>query len=294
MRRKAFFICLTVSVAALLFLFLPGCGWFSDNPMFPKAKVSIVADVKVSSLSAALAGETDSESDSDSDSESGFSRNWGWTEFTFTPLNRVGVKITQCRLEYKKTDGTALASLTRTIEMSIDVIPPQTPMASVAGVETASVKWSVDLLPPDVEAYLRSNRIPGVIVSVTFYGVDYATHSVQYRGGDLAFSILEGLLDLTLEFFCSAADCPAGCSDSFRVGCYLKVDDASMVTKVVFSINGEPAGVDTTPPFISESVPVSLSDTVAAVAVVYDINGGVLTVTTKREEVQEICQPESD
>lgn len=288
MRRKAFFIYLIVSVVALLFLFLSGCGWFSDNPMFPRAKVSIVAEVKVSSLSAALAG--------GNDSESGSPKSWGWTEFTFTPLNRVGVKITQCRLEYKKTDGTVLASLTRTIETSIDVIPPQTPMASVAGMETTETKWSVDLLPPDVEAYLRSNRIPGVIVSVTFYGVDYATHSVQYRGGDLAFSMLEGLLDvnsLELQFFCTPG-CSTGCSDSFRVGCLLNLKentDASMITKVVFSINGEPAGVDTAPPFVSESVPVSLSDTVIAVAVVYDINGGVLTVTTERKKVQDICRP---
>jgi len=255
--------------------FLSSCGWFSDNPMFPKAKVSITGEVLVPSLSVASAE----------------SKNWGLTRFTFTPLNRVGVKITQCRLEYRKADGTVLAALTRTIGTSIDVIPPQTPMASVAGMEDASVTWEADLLPPDVEAYIRSNRIPVVIVTVTFSGTDYATHAVSYRGGDFGFSMLEGLPSVDLEFFCTVGGgCPScNTESSVQVGCALKVDDATVIKKVEFSINGQSAGVDTTPPFVSESVGVSLSDTVTAVAAVYDVNGGV-SIATKTQKASEICQ----
>jgi len=260
-------------LAGILAFYLPlsGCGWLSDNPMFPRAKISITGEISTSAT--------------------GSAENLGLVRFTFTPLNKVGVQITQYRLEYKKKDGTALPSLTTTIDTSIDIIPPATPMASNAGIETFSVTRELDLLPSDVEAYLKSNRIPAVIVTVTFSGTDYATHAVSYQGGAFRFNLLEGLPSgLTLEFFCTVGGGCASCGSAFElnVGCALQADDPGMITKVEFYLNGESAGTDTAAPFISNTVSVGPNDQVVGVALVHDINGGISTVT-KTAKVNAIC-----
>ncbi|MEN3185589.1 MAG: hypothetical protein ABDK94_01195 [Atribacterota bacterium] len=265
------FFGLVVSVLAL-FLSLAGCGWFSDNPMFPRAKVSITGEVVMPS-------ET-------------FTNNLGLVKFTFTPLNKVGVQITQYRLEYKKKDGTALPHLTATLSTSIDVIPPDTPMASFAGTEAFSVTREIDLLPADVEAYLKSNRIPAVVVTITFSGVDYAMHDVSYEGGAFRFNMLEGLPSgLTLEFFCTVEEGCASCGNTAaaNIGCALTGEyDVMVITKVEFYINGEPAGIDVTAPFVSDTVRMKPNDSVVGVALVHDINGGMSTVTNVAK-VEEVC-----
>lgn len=262
-----------IASMVILLPFLSSCGWLSDNPMFPRAKVSITGEVITSSETSA--------------------KNLGLVKFTFTPLNKVGVQITQYRLEYKKKDGTALPSLTTTVGTSINVIPPETPMASNAGAENFSVTCEIDLLPSDVEAYLKSNRIPAVIVTVTFSGVDYATHDVSYQGGAFRFNVLEGLPSgLELQFFCTVEEGCASCGTTSKanVGCALKGGyDAGVITKVEFYINGKSAGVDTTAPFISNTVSMGPNDSVVGVALVYDINGGMSTVTNTGK-VSDICE----
>ncbi len=270
MKVRAFFFLVLVFVALLLSV--SGCSWFADNPMFPKAKIRIDAEIVTSSNVESPVG------------------NPGLVRFTFTPLNMVGVRITQYKLEYRKIDNTPLPRLTSTVGTNIDVIPPGTPMASNAGLEDFSVTREIDLLPPDVEAYLKANRIAAVVVAVTFNGVDYASHPVSYRGGEFRVNVLEGVPGAELEFFCVPGDsctpCPSG--SLFQVGCVLKVDDPGVVTKVEFSINGEEAGVDTSPPFISETVGVSPYGRVVGTAVIYDINGGI-SLVTQTAEISDIC-----
>ncbi|MGQ9747126.1 MAG: hypothetical protein ACUVQZ_05090 [Candidatus Caldatribacteriaceae bacterium] len=270
--KKIWFLIFIVNMIIVLFS-LSSCGWFSDNPMFPRAKVKIVGEVIASS------GATNS--------------NLGLVKFTFTPLNKVGVRMTQCKLEYKKVDGFLLSSLATTIPINIDVIPIETPMASMAGIEDASVSYEIDLLPPNVETYLKLNRIPTVVVTVTFHGTDYATHAVSYSTGAFRLNLLEAPLEgLSLTFFCSAGgECPScGSSAMASVGCVLdtKTLDPAFITKVEFSMNGESAGVDTKPPFLSNTVSMDFSSTVVGVALVYDINGGMIMVTESKK-VSDIC-----
>lgn len=259
---------------ALVFFVFPGCNWFADNPMFPRAKIRIDAEVVTPSASSE-------------------EKNPGLVRFTFTPLNMVGARITQYRLEYRKVDGTPLPRLASTVGTNIDIIPPGTPMASNAGLEDFSVIKEIDLLPPDVEAYLKTNRIPAVIVTVTFSGVDYASHPVSYRGGEFRLNVFESLPEVKLEFFCASGDscasCPSG--SSVQIGCALTFDNpaaAAAVTKVEFYLNGKEAGVDTSPPFVSETVGVSMYDRVIGTAVIYDINGGV-SVVTNAADVSDVC-----
>lgn len=254
-------------VLMMVLTFFSGCAWFADNPMFPRAKLSISAEAIVSSEN----------------------KNPGLMKFTFVPLNKVGVRITQYRLEYKRTNGVVLPSLASTVATNIDIIPPYTPMASNAGLESFSVTKEIDLLPPDVEAYLKANRIPAVIVAVTFSGVDYANHLVSYKGGEFRVNVLEGLPKASLEFFCVLSEGCASCaSESVQIGCTLKIDDPAVVTKVEFYLNGRQAGIDTSPPFVSETIEMSLYGTVAGVAVVYDINGGI-SMVTGTAKISEIC-----
>lgn len=251
----------------IAFFSLSSCGWFSDNPMFPRAKVEIVGEVVPSSETV--------------------NKNLGLVKFTFTPLNKVGVRITQCKLEYRKVDGSSLSSLVTTVPINIDVIPSGTPMASMAGIENASVTYEIDLLPPNVETYLKSNRIPTVVVTVTFHGIDYATHAVSYSAGAFRLNLLEAPLEgLSLTFFCSIGGAVA------NIGCVLdtKIVDPALITKVEFFMNGESAGVDTKPPFVSNTVSIDFSSTstVVGVALVYDINGGMIMVTESKK-VSDIC-----
>ncbi|MCX7730775.1 MAG: hypothetical protein N2205_06130 [Candidatus Caldatribacterium sp.] len=264
-------VVLVVALALIVLVSLSSCAWFADNPMFPRAKLSINAEMVTST-----GGATGN-------------KNPGLVKFTFTPLNRVGVRITQYKLEYRRADGVALPSLTSTVATNIDIIPPGTPMASNAGIENFSVTKEIDLLPPDVEAHLKANRIPAVVVTVTFSGIDYANHPVSYRGGEFRMNVLEGFPEASLAFFCVFdGDCPSCVSGTVRIGCALEVDDPGGVTKVEFYINGRQAGVRMTPPFVSETVEMSLYGVVSGVAVVYDINGGI-SVITNAAKVSEIC-----
>ncbi|HXL02830.1 MAG TPA: hypothetical protein PK016_06940, partial [Candidatus Atribacteria bacterium] len=72
-----------ILVLSLTFLFLlSGCNWFSDNPMFPRAKIIIAG--------------TPIEEDT------------GKIAFEFVAVNKVGAQLTECHLKYKKPDGTEL------------------------------------------------------------------------------------------------------------------------------------------------------------------------------------------
>ncbi|MDI3525323.1 MAG: hypothetical protein PWP42_573, partial [Candidatus Atribacteria bacterium] len=214
------FFLFTLSLLAFL---VSGCGWFSDNPMFPRAKIMIVAEPI--------------DSNSSENSTSGSSEN---------SKNNVSVKI--------------------------------------------------DLLPPDVEAYLKSNGIPAVLVSITFSGIDFATHTVSYQGGEFRFNVLENMLsNLSLEFYCSSEGSCASCFSSdaesnVNIACYLDAkSDVGLIRKVEFYINGEPAGIDTSPPFMSNTVSMNPEVPVLGIALVTDINGNVTTISKSVGKAENIC-----
>lgn len=271
---------LVLSLTALFLL--SGCNWFSDNPMFSRAKMII---------------STPSEDNDEI----------GVITFEFVAVNKVGIQLTQCHLRYKKPDGTELTALSETIDIHIDIIPPGTPMAENAGYSSTEggIKTSckIDVLPANVETYLKRNGIGVVIVSVTFSGIDLAGHEVNYTGGEFVFNLLEGYeKDLNIEFFCvpateSCTSCPSG-TGSYNIGISLSAKEDStidllVIKKVELYINGKSAGVATKLPFISETVNMTVSpDTgtgsIIGVAVIYNINDGVNTISkTQKIEGEE-------
>jgi len=231
----------------------------------------------------------------------------GVITFEFVAVNKVGVQLTECHAKYKKPDGTELTALSETIDIHIDVIPPGTPMAENAGYSSTEggIKTSckIDFLPADIETYLKRNGIGVVIVGVTFSGIDFAGHKVNYAGGEFVFNLLEGYQEnAVIEFFCVPAtggctSCNSG-TGSYNIGISLSAKEDSMIDpliikRVEFYINGESAGVATQPPFISNTVNMTVSpDTgtgsVIGVAVIYDINNGV-SMISKQEKIEDIC-----
>lgn len=264
-----------ILVLSLTFLFLlSGCNWFSDNPMFPRAKINIAG--------------TPIEEDT------------GKIAFEFVAVNKVGAQLTECHLKYKKPDGTELTTLSKTIGVQIDIIPPGTPMAeNVIPSETSTTEdtessftkggtktsCTIDALPEDVEVYLKRNGIGVTRVGVTFSGTDFASHEVSYTGGEFIFNLLEGYEEgLDIEFFYipttgDCTSCPDGTTTSYNVGISLKVNDPLAIKKVEFYINGKYAGEATKAPFISKTASVADGSEVLGVAVVYDINGGINTIS---------------
>lgn len=272
-----------ILVLSLTFLFLlSGCNWFSDNPMFPRAKVIISTPIE------------------DNDEI-------GVITFEFIAVNKVGAQLNECHIKYKKSDGTELTALSETIDIHIDIIPPGTPIAENAGYSSTEggIKTSckIDVLPADIETYLKKNSIGVVIVDITFSGIDFAGHEVNYTGGEFVFNLLEGYEEgLVIEFFCvpatgSCSSCSNG-SGSYNIGISLSAKEDSMIDplvikKVEFYINGKSAGVVTKPPFISETVNMTVSSdtgtgSVIGVAVIYDINDGV-SMISKQEKIEDIC-----
>lgn len=274
-----------ILVLSLTFLFLlSGCNWFSDNPMFPRAKINITG--------------TPVEEDT------------GKIAFEFVAVNKVGAQLTECHLKYKKPDGAELTTLSKTIGVQIDIIPPGTPIAENAipsetstteNTESSSTEggiktsYTIDVLPADVEVYLKKNGIGVVKVGVTFKGTDLAGHEVNYTGGEFVLNLLEGYQEnAVLEFFCvpvtgGCTSCNSSTITSYNVGISLKVDDPLVIKKVEFYINGKYAGEATQPPFISGTVSMATSTgTVLGKAVIYDINGNISTVS-KTEKVGDIC-----
>jgi len=213
----------------------------------------------------------------------------GKIAFEFVAVNKVGAQLTECHLKYKKPDGTELTDLSKTIGVQIDIIPPETPMAENAGYSSTEggikTSYTIDVLPADVEVYLKRNGIGVTRVGVTFSGTDFASHEVNYTGGEFTFNLLEGYEEgLDIEFFYipvtgDCTSCPDGTTTSYNVGISLKVNDPLAIKKVEFYINGKYAGETTQPPFISKTANVADGSEVLGVAVVYDINGGINTIS---------------
>jgi len=216
----------------ILFLF-SGCNWFSDNPMFPSAKMNISAVIldesgkTVNTSSVGALSTTTINNTSTSDNESSVvnttetettntvdnsqstgtpgstttSTTTGTTtttitsstsdsssttdstetntdikfardvEFTFYALNNVGAEITQCVVQYKKLNGAVLGSLTKVLDVYL----------SVPYLVETPPKIVIEIFDPVVENYLVTNRIRESQALVTFFGSDFAGHSVSYK-----------------------------------------------------------------------------------------------------------------
>ncbi len=249
-----------------------GCRWFADNPMFPTAKIAVESNRSYVP-----------QQDGDKQIKD--------VTFTFTPLNRVGAELTSCTVTYRTTGGTVIHQLTKTWNLHITVIPPDTPMGEYAyPTDYVRPEVTLEIFDPKVEGYLLSQGINQARAEIAFSGKDLAGHAVTFRK-EIGITAFTGIIqdDIKIEAFCSEED----------IAISVVVNNPARVERVEFFINDQPAGVVTSPPFISDRV--SFVDngcpgntiggcpsasvapkTVVATVVVHDVLGNV---TTKNKEI---------
>jgi len=251
----------------LLLTVLSGCQWFSDNPMFPRAKFIVT-------------GEPTHLTPSEEERV---------VTVKFQPINKVGAVLSKCTIVYKKPDGTVIPSLTRSVALNLTIYDPNWTAvgALVADTEPASV--TIEVLDMKTEGYLKSNKIPLVIAELTFSGEDLAGHPLELST-EVFVQSFEGLIkqdDITIYVHCSSPEggdtCAASGGEAYMI---VDIKEPQLVSRVEYFINGKPAGSSTAPPFVSQQVSVASCEGIAQV-VVYDIFGNYTVVTKEFEEKEE-------
>ena len=263
MRKKRLLV--EVIFILLLLTVLSGCQWFSDNPMFPRAKFIVT-------------GEPTHLTPSEEERV---------VTVKFQPINKVGAVLSKCTIVYKKPDGTVIPSLTRSVALNLTIYDPNWTAvgALVADTEPASV--TIEVLDMKTEGYLKSNKIPLVIAELTFSGEDLAGHPLELST-EVFVQPFEGLIkqeDIEIYIYCLPPEGGGGCAASGGEA-YMVVDikNPQLVSKVEYSVDGKPAGSSTAPPFVSQRVSVKSCNKIVAQAVVYDIFGNY---TVKSEQYEE-------
>ncbi len=268
MRKKRLLV--EVIFILLLLTVLSGCQWFSDNPMFPRAKFMVTGE------------------------PTHLTPKEGERVVTvkFRPINKVGAMFSKCTIVYRKPDGTVIPSLTRSVALNFTIYDPNWTAAGalVAGTEPASV--TIEVLDMKTEGYLKSNKIPLVIAELTFSGEDLAGHPLELST-EVFVQAFEGLIkqdDITIYVHCSSPESGGNCVACAACGgeAYMAVDliEAQLVSRVEYFINGKSAGSSTAPPFVSQRVSVASCEGIAQ-AVVYDIFGNYTVVTKEFEKKEE-------
>lgn len=282
--KRTLFLGLLAGILAF-YLSFSGCGWFSDNPMFPTAKIAVETVIL------------------DPTGKEAYSGVLGYTvvikleegeliyiptilravKFSFRPLNKVGAEIRKCQIEYYTGDGRAIPSLTTQLDVFISIVPPGTPM-NTTYVETQNVALSayqttVELYTVRVEEYMRKNKISTLKARVTFLGTDYAGRRVSYTT-ELPIKAFSGISNADVgEIWYS---CPSEGQLNFGV---TVINNAEWVQRVDFFFNGRPAGSKTSAPFVSSAVSIDgMCFPATLQVIVTDLLGNQVTKTTTLSE----------
>jgi len=252
----------------LLLTVLSGCQWFSDNPMFPRAKFMVT-------------GEPTHLTPKEEERV---------VTVKFRPINKVGAMLSKCTIVYKKPDGTVIPSLTRSVALNFTIYDPNWTAAGALVADTEPASVMIEVLDMKTEGYLKSNKIPLVIAELTFSGEDLAGHPLELST-EVFVQAFEGLIeqdDIDIYIYCLPPEDEGGCATCAASGgeAYMVVDikDPQLVSKVEYSVDGKPAGSSTAPPFVSQRVSVKSCNKIVAQAVVYDIFGNY---TVKSEQYEE-------